>query len=86
MINFHVSGIKREEDKIKRSLKDAAKKGHKDVCATLAKEIVRSRKAVTKIHTAKAQIKSVEYSMSQQLGKLENKAFVITGYFLLIVV
>ena len=63
------SGIKREEDKIKRSLKDAAKKGHRDVCNTLAKEIVRSRKAVNKIHTAKAQIKSVEYGMQQQLGE-----------------
>ena len=66
--NFY-TGIKREEEKIKRSLKDAAKKGHKDVCSVLAKEIVQSRKAVNKIHTAKAQIKSVEYGMQQQLGK-----------------
>ena len=68
MIDLY-SGIKREEDKIKHSLKDAAKKAHKDVCATLAKEIVRSRKAISKIHTAKAQIKSVEYGMQQQLGE-----------------
>lgn len=65
-----ILGIQREEEKIKRSLKDAAKKGDKDVCRILAKEVVRSRKAIGKIHSAKAQIKSVEYSMNQQLATL----------------
>jgi charged multivesicular body protein 3 len=60
--------IQREEEKVKRSLKDAAKKGDKDVLRILAKELVQSRKAISKIHCAKAQIKSVEYSMTQQLG------------------
>jgi Snf7 len=61
-------GIQREQEKVKRSLKDAAKKGDKDVCRVLAKEIVASRKAINKIHCAKAQIKSIEYGMTQQLG------------------
>ena len=60
--------IQREEEKAKRSLKDAAKRGDKDVCRILAKEMIRSKKAVSKIHAAKAQLKSVEYNMSQQLG------------------
>ncbi len=55
---------------MKRTLKEAAKKGDKDVCNILAKEMVRSRKAVNKIHTAKAQMQSVQYNMQQQLGKL----------------
>jgi len=61
--------IQREEEKVKRSLKDAAKKGDKDVCRILAKEVVRAKKSVSKIHAAKAQLKSVEYNMNQQLGE-----------------
>ena len=34
--------------KVKKSIRDAAKKGQKDVCKILAKEIVQSRKAVSK--------------------------------------
>jgi len=60
--------IQREEEKVKRSLKDAAKKGDKDVCRILAKEVVRAKKSVNKINAAKAQLKSVEYNMNQQLG------------------
>jgi len=61
--------IQREEEKVKRSLKDAAKKGDKDVCRILAKEVIRAKKSVSKIHSAKAQLKSVEYNMNQQLGE-----------------
>ncbi len=64
------SGIQREEEKIKRSLKESAKKGDKDVCNILAKEVLKARRAVSKIRTAQAQIKSVEYGMNHQLGKL----------------
>ena len=66
--NF-IAAIQREEEKATRSLKDAAKKGHKDVCTVLAKEIVRSRKAVNKIYASKAQLNSVEMSMKNQLGE-----------------
>jgi len=60
--------IQREEEKVKRSMKDAAKKGDADVCRILAKEVIRAKKSVSKIHAAKAQLKSVEYNMNQQLG------------------
>lgn len=65
-----ISEIQREEEKVKRSLKDAAKKGDKATCLILAKEVARSRKAVQKIYTAKAQIKSVGLNMTNQLGTL----------------
>jgi charged multivesicular body protein 3 len=65
-----ILGIQREEEKVKRSLKEAAKKGDRDVCRILAKEVVRSHKAISKIHAAKAQLKSVEYNMNQQLATL----------------
>jgi len=62
------TAIQREEEKVKRSLKDAAKKGDTDVCRILAKEVIRAKKSVNKINAAKAQLKSVEYNMNQQLG------------------
>ena len=62
--------IKMEEAKIQKSLKEAAKKGHRDVCNILAKEIIHSRRAVNKIYSAKAQLNSVELTMKNQLGEL----------------
>ena len=62
--------IKREEAKVQRSLKEAAKKGDKDVCRILAKEIVNSRKAVKKLYAAKATMNSVSMQMKNQASKL----------------
>ncbi len=64
-----IAAIKREEAKVQRSLKDAAKKGDKDVCRILAKEIVQSRKAVNRIHAAKANMNSVSMQMKNQASK-----------------
>lgn len=69
-LDRQIRSIEREELKVKRSLKEAAKQGHKDVCRTLAKEIVRSRKAKNRIHTSKAQINSVSMQMKNQLAML----------------
>ena len=41
----------REEEKVKLELKKAAKRGDKDVCLVFAKELVNSRKAVSKSHS-----------------------------------
>ncbi|XP_013409490.1 charged multivesicular body protein 3 [Lingula anatina] len=65
-IDRQIRGIQREEEKVKRSLKDAAKKGQKDVCNILAKEIIRSRKAISRMYAAKAQMNSVMMSMKNQ--------------------
>ncbi|XP_014677763.1 PREDICTED: charged multivesicular body protein 3-like [Priapulus caudatus] len=67
-LDRQIRGIQREEQKAKRSLKEAAKKGDKDVCVILAKELVRSRKAVNRIYASKAQINSVVMSMKSQLA------------------
>ena len=61
-------GIKREEEKIKRSIKEAAKKGDKDVCLVYAKELIRSKKAINKIYTSKAHLNSIQMHMKEQLG------------------
>lgn len=67
-LDRQIRSIQREEDKIKRSLKEAAKKNDKEVCTILAKEVVRSRKAVNKIYTSKAHINSVQLQMKNQLA------------------
>lgn len=63
------TGIQTEEAKVKKSLKDAAKKGDVDVCKIYAKELYRSKKAVSKIYASKAHINSIIMSMQQQMGK-----------------
>lgn len=50
-------------------MKEAAKKNDKQVCTILAKEMIRSRKAVNRIYASKAQLSSVQLQMSQQLGE-----------------
>ena len=65
------AGIQREEAKVKKSIKDAAKQGHTDVAKILAKELVQSRKATSKLYASKAQMNSVMMSMQHQLCKLE---------------
>lgn len=64
-----VLDIQREEEKVKRSIKDAAKKGQKDVCVILAKEMIHSKRAVAKLYASKAQMNSVLLSMKNQLGE-----------------
>nr|XP_033808035.1 charged multivesicular body protein 3 isoform X8 [Geotrypetes seraphini] len=70
VIDRQIRDIQREEEKVKRSIKDAAKKGHKDVCVVLAKEIIRSRKAVSKLYASKAHMNSVLMGMKNQLAVL----------------
>lgn len=55
---------------MKKSIKDAAKKGQTDVAKILAKELIQSRKAVSKMYASKAQMNSVVMSMQQQLSMM----------------
>lgn len=69
-IDRQIRDIQREQEKVKRSIKDAAKKGQKDVCVVLAKEMIQSKRAVTKLYASKAQMNSVLLSMKNQLAVL----------------
>uniref|UniRef100_A0A0K0E2N3 Charged multivesicular body protein 3 n=1 Tax=Strongyloides stercoralis TaxID=6248 RepID=A0A0K0E2N3_STRER len=69
-LDRQIHQIEREEEKVKREIKEAAKKGDKDVCKVLAKGIVRSRKAVSRIYASKAQINGIIMSMSHQLSSM----------------
>jgi len=70
-LDRQINAIKREELKVTKSLKEAAKKGDKDICHILAKEIINSRKAVTRLHTAKANLNSVQLQMKGQLATIK---------------
>ncbi|XP_032091064.1 charged multivesicular body protein 3 isoform X4 [Thamnophis elegans] len=70
VIDRQIRDIQREEEKVKRSIKDAAKKGQKDVCIILAKEMIRSRKAVSKLYASRAHMNSVLMGMKNQLAVL----------------
>lgn len=69
-LDRQIRSIQREEEKVKRSLKEAAKKNDKDTCTILAKEVIRARKAITRIYTSKAHLSSVQLQMKNQLATL----------------
>lgn len=69
-----LSDIQREQEKVKRSIKDAAKKGQRDVCVVLAKEVVQSKRAVSKLYASKAHMNSVILGMRNQLGECRSIA------------
>ncbi|KAI9178727.1 Vacuolar protein-sorting-associated protein 24 [Blastocladiella emersonii ATCC 22665] len=71
VLDRQIRGIEAEEAKVKRTLKDAAKKGNRAACVSLAKELVRSRKAKERLHTSKAQLNSVSMQLGQQLAALK---------------
>lgn len=58
--------IGREEEKAKRTLKEAAKKNDREACLIMAKELVHTRKAVSRIYASKAHINSVVMQMRNQ--------------------
>ena len=63
-----LTGIEREEQKVKTSVKQAVKRGDLSNAKTLAKELVRSRKATNRMHASKATMNSVMMQMENQLG------------------
>lgn len=54
---------------MKASVKAAAKRGDMSNAKTLAKELVRSRKATNRLHVSKATMNSVMMQMENQLGE-----------------
>lgn len=65
----YTAEIQREENKIKRSIKEAGKRGDVASAKLYAKEIVRSRKAVQRLETSKAQMNSVMMNVEMQVAQ-----------------
>jgi len=70
-IDRQINSITMEENKIKTSLKQAAKRGDKKICTALAKEIIHSRNAKNKLYETKAQLNSILMSLQQQLSTIK---------------
>lgn len=69
-LDRQIRQIQRGEQQAVASIKQAAKKNDPVSAKILAKEVVNARKAVTRIHTAKANINSVEMQMQQQAAQI----------------
>ncbi|EPY37420.1 charged multivesicular body protein 3 [Angomonas deanei] len=68
-IDMQITRIRREEQKVKMSMKQAAKQNDTVAVKMLAKELVRSRKAVNRMYTAKTQMNSVAMQLQNQLAQ-----------------
>jgi len=66
-----IRSIEVEEQKLKRSIKELAKRGDKASAKVLAKEIVQSRKAKERIYKSKAQLNSVSMQLSTSLSMMK---------------
>lgn len=69
-LDRQIRQIEAEELKIKRSIKELAKKGDKENARKLAGDLVHSRQAKSRIYTTKAHINSVVMQMQQQVAQL----------------
>eukprot|EP00298_Acanthocystis_sp_HF-20_P003442 c13799_g1_i1.p1 GENE.c13799_g1_i1~~c13799_g1_i1.p1 ORF type:complete len:229 (+),score=103.82 c13799_g1_i1:34-687(+) len=63
-IDRQLRSIDVEEAKVKRSAKEAVARGDQAVAKMFAKEILRARKAKTKLYTSKAQLHSLSNQMT----------------------
>ncbi|KAI8575696.1 hypothetical protein K450DRAFT_260365 [Umbelopsis ramanniana AG] len=70
-IERQIRQIEREEAKVKQGIKAVAKRGDVKSCKSLAKELIRSRKHVDRLHTSKAQLNSVSMQLNHQLATLK---------------
>ncbi|KAI7862759.1 Snf7 family, partial [Spinellus fusiger] len=70
-IQRQIQAIDTEELKVKKSIKQAAKKGDIKSCKMLAKEVVRSQKHKSRLYTSKAQLNSVVLQLEHQLATLK---------------
>eukprot|EP00899_Mesostigma_viride_P025958 jgi/Mesvir1/6547/Mv16807-RA.1 len=67
-VERQVRDIEREEKNVRKSVKEAAKRNDIASAKILAKEIVRSRKAVSRLYENRAQINSVCLHLSESLA------------------
>eukprot|EP01128_Nolandella_sp_AFSM9_P006729 TRINITY_DN3528_c0_g1_i1.p1 TRINITY_DN3528_c0_g1~~TRINITY_DN3528_c0_g1_i1.p1 ORF type:complete len:249 (+),score=98.52 TRINITY_DN3528_c0_g1_i1:74-748(+) len=67
-IDRNIREIEREEAKVKRNIKEMAKRGDVSNATTLARELVRSKKAKERLTISKAQLSSVQMQLTQNLA------------------
>ncbi|CAO3691284.1 unnamed protein product [Rhizopus stolonifer] len=70
-IQKQITAIDTEEAKVKRSIKQVAKKGDTKSCKMLAKELIRSQRHKNRLYTSKAQLNSIIMQLEHQLATLK---------------
>ncbi|KAI8079123.1 Snf7-domain-containing protein [Gilbertella persicaria] len=70
-IDRQIRAIDTEEAKVKRSIKQVAKKGDTKNCKMLAKELIRSQRHKNRLYTSKAQMNSIIMQLEHQLATLK---------------
>ncbi|CAH1228576.1 CHMP3 [Branchiostoma lanceolatum] len=72
ILDREIGAFGRAEAETKKKIREAAKKkrGSKDACVQLARQIVQNRKAVTRLYAAKAKLNAVENSLKLQLANV----------------
>ncbi|KAI8066757.1 Snf7-domain-containing protein [Gongronella butleri] len=69
-VQRQIQAIDSEEAKVKRAIKQAAKKDVK-VCKMLAKELIRSQRHKDRLYTSKAQMNSIIMQLEHQLATIK---------------
>lgn len=69
-VDRQIRDIQREEKNVSKSIKDCAKRNDIRSMKVLAKEIVSSRKTVSRLYQNKAQLNSVSMMLTEQLATL----------------
>lgn len=70
-IETQITKIRREEAKTKMMMKQAAKQGDQVAVRMLAKEMIRTRKAVNRMYASKAQMNSVTMQLQNQVSQMK---------------
>ena len=70
LLDREIRGMNAAQSKAKGQLKQLANKGEKNNAKILAKEFVRSRKAIQRLHMSQAQLNSINMQLNHQLGAL----------------
>uniref|UniRef100_A0A453JC07 Uncharacterized protein n=1 Tax=Aegilops tauschii subsp. strangulata TaxID=200361 RepID=A0A453JC07_AEGTS len=60
--------VQKEEKKVEKAIRDAAKRGDMGSAKALAKELVQSRKAVNRLYENKAQLNSISMHLGEIVG------------------
>ncbi|KAI8393613.1 Snf7-domain-containing protein [Radiomyces spectabilis] len=71
IIQRQIHAIDLEEAKVKKSIKQVAKKGDAKNCKILAKELIRSQRHKDRLYTSKAQMNSIVMQLEHQLATLK---------------
>jgi len=67
-IERQIIDIQREEKRVQKAIKDAAKRNDMGSAKALAKEIVRSRRTVNRLHENKAQLNSISMHLGESVA------------------